>query len=329
MNQVDLLLNAVAHDPGDDAVWLALADALEEKGDAHSTAQSEAVRLSLWLRRRLDDPAWPDWERRQRELSAQNVRVPLPRLSVPLRDKLALELVLVPPGSYWMGSHGAGVPEDADTDELPRHRVNLTRGFYLGVSPVTQSQWEAVLNEAPSHFRGKDRPVERVNWYSAARFCTTLAERTNLPFRLPTEAEWEYACRAGSATLFSCGDVLTTDQANFDGNYTYRDSPKGIYRHQTTSVGTFPANAWGLHDLHGNVWEWCADWFGEGYYQLSPGDDPPGPESGEVRVLRGGSWFFSPRPCRTTYRFYDSPTSEDDDYGCRPAMSLPGPVQPE
>jgi uncharacterized protein (TIGR02996 family) len=316
MNQVDLLLKAIAHDPGDDAAWFALADALEEQGDPRGAT----TRLSVELRRRLDDPAWPEWERRQRELSAAGVRVLLPRLSIPLAKGVRLELVLIPPGSYYMGSHGAESPPDADDDELPRHRVNLMRGFFLGVYAVTQSQWAEVLNESPSHFRGRNRPVERVSWHDSVRFCTHAVY--GLPFRLPTEAEWEYSCRAGSATLFAFGDVITTDQINYDGNYSYNDSPKGVYRHQTTSVGTFAPNAWGLYEMHGNVWEWCSDWFGADYYGVSPADDPPGPAEGAARVLRGGSWFFSPRPCRTTYRFSGDPSTADDDYGCRVALSM-------
>jgi formylglycine-generating enzyme required for sulfatase activity len=163
-------------------------------------------------------------------------------------------------------------------------------------------------------------PVESISWHDAQRFCTKLSERTGQRFRLPTEAEWEYACRAGSATLFSFGDVISTERANYDGRYTYRNSPRGVYRHKTTPAGTFPANAWGLCDMHGNVWEWCQDWFDIAYYQTSPVDDPPGPPMGVARVLRGGSCFYAPQPCRSAYRYYTEPTNHHRDYGCRVVM---------
>jgi uncharacterized protein (TIGR02996 family) len=308
-----MLLDSLANDPGDDAAWMALADHLEEKGDE----RGEATRLSLWLRRRLDDPRRDDWEQRLLELLNRSVRVCLPQRVFFLPGDIALALVLVPPGSFLMGM------EDGDADETPSHRVTLTRGFWLGVHPVTQAQWCSLLPALDFGFRGADLPAEEVNWFEAQEFCRRLSEATGQPFRLPSEAEWEYACRAGTATAFSFGPGLSSEQANFDANYVYGAGVQGVYRGKTTPSGTFPANAWGLYDLHGNVLEWCQDWYHGDYYRQSPEHDPPGPSEGHTRVVRGGSWYFAAPPARSAYRFYQDPEQRDDDLGFRVAASIP------
>jgi len=136
-------------------------------------------------------------------------------------------------------------------------------------------------------------------------------------FRLPTEAEWECACRAGTSTPFHFGETVSTDQANYDGDYVYGSGRKGVDRAQTTPVGSFPPNAFGLYDMHGNVWEWCEDWFDAGYYSRSPRNNPRGPDSGEKKVLRGGSWVNDPWGLRSAFRLWDTPVNGGVDLGCR------------
>jgi formylglycine-generating enzyme required for sulfatase activity len=213
--------------------------------------------------------------------------------------------------------------------------VEITRPFYLAAYPVTQEQYQRVMGVNPAHFRHVPRcderllPVEQVSWEEAAAFCQQLSE---LPeersrgrvYRLPTEAEWEHACRAGRTSVpFSEGRSLGSHQANFDGRYPYGSLPKGEYLRRPSVVGSYPANAWGLYDLHGNLWEWCADWFGEDYYRRSPARDPRGPDRGEVRVLRGGSWQNHARLCRSACRDQVGPGYRGFTVGFRVALSVP------
>ena len=205
----------------------------------------------------------------------------------------------------------------------------------MGRYPLTQAQYEAVMGENPTRgkawcwidgeakpnhqipkkFVSPSQPVIGVSWDMAVKFCEALNKQfQDYQFRLPTEAEWEYACRAGTETAFYFGDRITTDQANFDGNYTYNGSPKGKYRQVTTPVGQFPANAWGLQDMHGNVWEWCADQWYDNYkkkpQKLKDNGSIPwtkdssaiSPSIDRARLLRGGSWYINPRYCRAARR---------------------------
>ena len=167
-----------------------------------------------------------------------------------------IEMVKIPAGSFLMGSPTS--EESHFASESPQHEVTLET-FWMSQSPITQAQWEYVMGTNPSHFKGEGLPVECVSWHDAMEFCRRLSQQTGHTYTLPSEAQWEYACRAGTTTPFSFGDTITTDQANYDGNYTYGNGPKGEYRQQTTPVGMFPPNDWGLHDMHGNVWEWCLD----------------------------------------------------------------------
>jgi formylglycine-generating enzyme required for sulfatase activity len=176
-----------------------------------------------------------------------------------------IPLVFIPAGSFLMGS-----PEhepDRSSTEGPQHQVTLG-SFFMAQTPITQAQWREVagwprverdLDPEPSHFKGDNRPVEQVSWHDAMEFCHRLSQRTGGKYTLPSEAQWEYACRAGTTTPFHFGDTISTELANYDGDYLYGQGSKGIYRQQTTDVASFPANAWGLHDMHGNVWEWCLD----------------------------------------------------------------------
>ena len=226
-----------------------------------------------------------------------------------LTKEIAITMLHIPAGEFQMGSSDKEV--DRITSEAPQHRVQL-QSFFLGQTPVTQAQWKLVagwpklavdLNPQPSNFKGANRPVEQVSWEEAMEFCRRLSQRTELSYTLPSEAQWEYACRAGTTTPFAFGDTLTPDLANYDGNYTYGSGPKGTYREKTTDVGSFLANAWGLQDMHGNVWEWCLDHWHENY-QGAPRDGTSWVNAGDeaLRLLRGGSWFDAPRYGRSAVR---------------------------
>lgn len=223
-----------------------------------------------------------------------------------------MKFVWLPPGTFRMGSPPHEEQRGEDEGE---HEVTLTRGFYLGVHPVTQAQWRAVMGSNPSQFQGDDRPVERVSWKDCREYCNRLAAMDGKPYRLPTEAEWEFACRAGTTTPFSFGKNISPEQVNYDGNYPYFRGRKGLNRKETTSVGMFPPNDWGLHDMHGNVWEWCADWYAS--YPDATVDDPQGPIDREARVARGGAWFHEAGRCRSACRFNFAPEERRKDVGFR------------
>ncbi|MCU0568011.1 MAG: formylglycine-generating enzyme family protein [Oculatellaceae cyanobacterium Prado106] len=236
-----------------------------------------------------------------------------------------LEMISIPGGSFLMGS-----PEeegDRDNDESPQHPVTVP-SFFMGRYPITQLQYQTVMGNNPSNFKGDDRPVESVSWHDATEFCHRLTELTNHPYRLPTEAEWEYACRAGTMTPFHFGETITTDLANYRGtdekkynwSGSYGKGPKGIYREETTPVGSFPPNAFGLWDMHGNVWEWCQDHWHDSY-EGAPSDGSAWidseAEKDANRILRGGSWFYFPRDCRSATRNYIDAGGRGNDIGFR------------
>ncbi|TAF50831.1 MAG: tetratricopeptide repeat protein, partial [Oscillatoriales cyanobacterium] len=184
-----------------------------------------------------------------------------------LGNGVKLEMVHIPASSFMMGSPSG---EGSDS-ERPQHQVTFAQPFYLGKYAITQEQWQAVMGNNPSGFKGEKRPVENVSWNDAVSFCQKLSEKTGKTYRLPSEAEWEYACRAGTTTAFHFGETITPDLVNYDGNNPYGSAPKGLYRQETTPVGSFPPNGFGLYDMHGNVWEWCADpWHGS--YNGAPSD---------------------------------------------------------
>ena len=203
-----------------------------------------------------------------------------------------------------------GSPADEigrEDDEL-QHRVTLTRGFWMGKYPVTQTQWKSVMGPNPSKFKGEDRPVESVSWNDCKSFISKVNGASECKVVLPTEAQWEYACRAGTTTPFSFGSVLNGDRANCDGTKPYGNITEGRYRQETSTVGSYMPNAWGLCDMHGNVYEWCADWYG-GYGGNTI--DPIGPASGTYRVSRGCCWRGGARGCRSAYRKKDTPDIGD------------------
>jgi formylglycine-generating enzyme required for sulfatase activity/predicted Ser/Thr protein kinase len=235
-------------------------------------------------------------------------------------NSIGMKFVLIPAGRFLMGSPPTETERAADED--PQHEVILTRPFYLGVFQVTQHEYEQVTGQLPSHFSthgdGQDKmrdldphrfPVEQVSWEDAVAFCRMLSDltqerRRGRIYRLPTEAEWEYACRGGAmgSEPFHFGTSLASSQANFNGNHPYGGAPQGPYLERTTTVGSYPANGFGLFDMHGNVWEWCLDWYGEYPRQAGPLRDPVGPRNGLRRVMRGGAWNYTGKSCRSAVR---------------------------
>lgn len=251
----------------------------------------------------------------------------------------------IPAGGFLMGSRdsaeqvvakGGGDPQYYER-EHPQHPVEITKGFAMGVTEVTNDQfaafvaatgyrtdnekagwgfvwkkgWTKVEGAEWRHPKGPkdaiegmgDHPVVSVSYNDALAYCRWLGRLTGRKYGLPTEAQWEYACRAGTTTPFSTGETITTDQANYFGKKPYADGPKGVYRKKTTPVKSFAPNPWGLHDVHGNVWEWCADYFSPDYYRDSPKVDPAGPAQGKERVVRGGAWNFPGRGVRSARRY--------------------------
>ena len=261
---------------------------------------------------------WPfdvkEAKRRQKE-TAEARGVPFEK-SIDLGAGVKLELVLIPAGEFMMGGNespeevakksGFDCLKDWCKNEHPQHKVRITKPFCMGRYEVTQEQWQRVMGNNPSNFKGARNPVEQVSWDNCQEFVKKLngLGKEKGTFALPTEAEWEYACRAGTGTPFHTGETLSTDEANYNGNSTYGNGRKGEYCEKTTPAGSLKPNAFGLYDMHGNVWEWCADRYGEKYYEDSPEGDPRGPRTGESRVLRGGSWYYPPTNCRSAYRYY-------------------------
>jgi formylglycine-generating enzyme required for sulfatase activity/tRNA A-37 threonylcarbamoyl transferase component Bud32 len=229
----------------------------------------------------------------------------------PITNSIGMKLKLIPAGSFMMGS------EDGEANEKPVHEVRITKPFYLGVTEVTNAQWEAVMGvETPSKWTEADRPVETVSWNDAVEFCKKLSGRPEeralgRVYRLPTEAEWEYACRAGTTTKWASGD----DEGTL-GEFAWLDTNSSG---QTHNVGGKRPNAWGLYDMHGNVWEWCSDWYGT--YAAGAVADPTGPAGGSYRVFRGGSWSHPARYCRSASRHWSVPSSRSSYLGFRLALS--------
>lgn len=265
-----------------------------------------------------------------------------------ITNSVGMKLALIPAGKFQMGS--PDTEADREDKEL-LHEVEITRPFHLGVHAVTQAEWQKVIGKASqSRFRvapegGPDHPVENIIFDEAVDFCKRLTaleaeKKAGRAYRLPTEAEWEYACRAGTTTPFNGGKSLSSQQANFNGNFPYGGADKGPYLRHTAKVGSYAPNAWGLYDMHGNVAAWCADWYDPEYYKRSPRADPRGPETGVVptgyksrntpgdgqfyRVIRGGSWVDEARACRSAYRYRAMPHEAYQIVGVRVACTVSG-----
>jgi uncharacterized protein (TIGR02996 family) len=294
MTTLDALLAGIVAEPLEETRWLVLADYLEENDDQR---RAELLRLHRRLLATCCEPdAHPEraaWQRRVVELLDAGVVPCVPQHTLMLPGGVPLVGSFVPPGSFLMGSTEVYYAQ-------PVHRVTLTAGYFLGVHLVTQPQWKSVQKTDPSCFKGPNRPVEQVSWDECQDFCTKLTTQLNnrVTVALPTEAQWEWACRAGTTTHFHFGDVPDSDRVNYNGLYTWNGSKKGTYRVQTTDVGSFPPNSWGLFDLHGNVFEWCADEYRR--YTSDEQIDPIGTREkldDSSRVLRGGAWSHLPLSC--------------------------------
>ena len=293
--------------------------------------RSEETRLDMF-------PSQSNWTL---QLSASDPRDRKPgQLHV---NSMGMRFAYIPPGRFLMGKTHDEASQFAD--DKP-HEVRLTRGFFLGVYEVTQQEFQRIMNKNPSYFsaqgngadlvRGMDTsrfPVEDISWQNAKDACDALSALERRQYRLPTEAEWEYACRAGTTTPFFWGQSLNGDRANCDGkNYPFGTVIQGTYLERTTTVGSYQANAWGLFDMHGNVWELCADWRDPNYYANSPLNDPPGPVKGTSKIRRGGSWRVPAVYCQSAHRNWNVPNAtrsdpeSPPDIGFRVLLEVPSPA---
>jgi uncharacterized protein (TIGR02996 family) len=323
MTDEDALLAAIARDPGDGLAWLALADALEEDGQV---PRAELIRLAQRTRvMAIADPAREPLEERIVRLIDAGTLPPGPEFT----NAVGMRLRPVPPGVFTMGARKG--ERNNNTGDRPRHEVEISRAFWLGVTPVTQGQYQAVMRANPSHFRAgrgeveagtdtSDWPVESATWHEAVEFCEKLTarraeRRARRRYRLPTEAEREYAGRGAGAysTMYQFGDTIRHDQACFGG--TTRAG-------STAPVGRYLPSVLGLYDMHGNVWEWCSDWYDIDYYKSGPRRDPPGAEAGTYKVLRGGSWVTGREFLRAACRVRNTPDNRGNGYGFRVACDV-------
>jgi uncharacterized protein (TIGR02996 family) len=315
-------LDSIVASPDDPTTWLVLADWLED----HDDPRAELVRLTWSLTHESHHREFRTRQSRLQGLLAAGVQPVVPQLAL-AGD---FEFAWIPPGSFLIGSPVREISRDPDET---RHEVTLTHGFWLGIYPVTQDQWRTVMGNNPSAFSrsGEDAqavaslsddevdrlPVENVSWDDLPAFFAALGARLGRVVRLPTEAEWEYACRAGTTTPFHFGDVLNGEQANVDGKYPYGMARKGPSRERTTVVGSFPPNPWGLYDMHGNVGEWVRDSFRLDFENLPPTDPVQDVPDAPRRIFRGGAWDHRPIHCRCAYRNHVGPVARDNNVGFR------------
>ncbi|MGR3276902.1 SUMF1/EgtB/PvdO family nonheme iron enzyme [Acaryochloris marina NIES-2412] len=259
---------------------------------------------------------------------------PIGHITEDLGKDVTLELAQIPAGRFSMGSPPS--EQHRQQTESPQHIVSIPE-FYLSRYPITQVQWRLVaalpavkreLDDSPSHFTGDDRPVESVSWFDVVEFCNRLSLLTGKDYHLPSESAWEYSCRAASNTPFAFGETLNTELANYDGTAAYGAGPTGNFRQQTTRVGKFPANPYGLSDMHGNVWEWCADhWHGN--YGNAPVDGSVWQDQYFFAcVLRGGAWNTQAASCRSASRIWEAASEQSNHIGFRVACTLVKPASP-
>jgi len=296
--------------PGYGSGWYLLSDLLGKSsyssGSVEIAASQGVVAFALYHNRKTGLSSYAG-------ISA--VEPPEAPKPVMITNSLGMNFVPIPAGTFMMGSPSS---ESERNNDETQHRVTLTKPFYMQTTEVTQGQWRAVMGGNPSYFGncGDNCPVEGISWDDCQSFIATLNQTEGTTkYRLPTEAEWEYACRAGTTTPFNTGNCLSTDQANYNGDYPYTGCPSGIYRQAPVPVKSFSPNAWGLYDMHGNVLEWCSDWHGA--YPGNEVTDPDGLSNGTARVLRGGSWYNIAQICRSANRLGYMPVYRYGDLGFR------------
>jgi formylglycine-generating enzyme required for sulfatase activity len=232
-------------------------------------------------------------------------------------NSLGMRFVWIKPGTFMMGSPAE---EDEHRSYETQHQVTLTKGFFMGAHLVTQEQWQAIMGNNPSQFKGeKDLPVETVSWLDCQEFVKKLSVKDKRAYRLPTEAEWEFACRAGTTTPLYFGATITTDQANYHGDFVYGPGQKGVNRGRTTPVHAFAPNSWGLCDMSGNVRQWCQDRYAP--FTLDAAVDPQGPGEGKSRVNRGGAYYLNPSYSRSASRGNYAPEHRFSYIGVRLCVS--------
>jgi uncharacterized protein (TIGR02996 family) len=303
-------LDSIVEAGSDCSPRLILADWLEEHDREN---EAELLRLQTALIGTCCQPdRHPERVQQQArlvELLAAGVRPCLPRRTVALAKGVDMTFAWIPPGTFLMGSPPS---EQNRYKNESQHKVTLTKGFYLGVHEVTQAQWQAMIGDNTSFFKGDNLPVETVSWEDCQAFCEKLSQLDGKHYGLPTEAEWEYACRAGTTTAYFFGD----DPSHLgDYGWFYDNAER-----KTHDVGTKIPNAWGLFDMHGNVWEWCQDWYGpHGKKHLR---DPQGSNNEEARVVRGGSWYGLMEDCRAAFRFRYAPGNRIYNFGLRVCFRL-------
>jgi uncharacterized protein (TIGR02996 family) len=318
-------LDDVVAQPDDPSLWLIMADWLEERGDP----RGELVRRTWQLQYEAEHPDFKTREGRVQTLLTEGIQTVRPR-----RALGGIEFAWIHPGSFLMGSPDS---EKGRDDNEQQHRVTLTAGFWMGIYPVTQEQWQKVMGDNPSDFsrtgRGKDAvkqigeadlarfPVENVSWDLAQEFCAKLSERLSQGVSLPTEAQWEYACRAGTTSPFHFGAVLNGRAAHCCGKHPYGTKKKGPSLSWPTVVGSYPPTAWGLCDMHGNVWELCQDNYEDDRVVLGAIDPFAEPQADDGRVLRGGMWGSYSRQCRSASRQFIEPENWSNGMGLRVGLS--------
>ncbi len=299
---------ALLDHPEDSSLWSDCTSFLQRSGDPRGTL----LRLLDILTAAVDVPERPAKEQQLRDLLAAGTRHPGPVWT----NSVGITFTWVRPGTFLMGS-----PEDEEerVDDESQHPVTLTRGFWMASHPVTAAQWQAVTGQPiGGGFKGKDLPALQVSWDLSQELIQQLNKKEDQEYRLPTEAEWEYACRAGTTTPFFFGETILPDQANYEAKFVYGKGVKGRGKKKPTPGGSYPPNAWGLYDMHGNVSEWCEDWYGP--YPEKHVKDPLWKKPDRYqpwRVVRGGCWHEGPGRCRSAARDGADQDSEAVHHGVR------------
>ena len=323
MTDLNALLAGIVADPHNVVRWLVMADWLEENGQPE---RAELVRVHRELLRTCtatrETKARKQLHARMMELMRAGVQPCLPQRTITLPGGVPMRFSFIPPGSFLMGSPKS---EQGRGENEQSQFVTLTKGFWLGQAPVTQRQWEAVVENNPSHFKGGELPVESVSWDGTRAFFLKADSQLNRALRLPTEAEWEYAARSGTTTPFYWGSELDGTQAKCHENRPYGTTTQGSFLRTTTAVGTYASvspHPWGLVDILGNVWEWCADWYWAGRWPDKAVDPIANHPTDSGRVLRGGGWCYSAEFCRAACRYDSQPWDGLSHRGFRVAADL-------